>query len=300
MAYPAGSAALDLPAWKTAVSHVAAAALAILFLSAGLWKATDPIEWAARVAQMKVPGSIADLTAVSLGIGETFAALLLIVPRFRRWGAWLTGIMLVAFMAWVGFYYSDLTGKDCSCFPWLKRAIGPGFFIGDAVMLALALIAGVWARRSQGLRPALLALAAITVFAGASYGVMVTRQTRAPETVTVDGKAFSLHQGKILLFFFDPECSHCLASAQALSKHTWKDAQVVAIPTRVPQFTPQFMAMSGLKALVTNDLDPLNKTFPHGDPPFGVALENGYQKAQFPIFDDSQPAAKLRELGFIQ
>jgi hypothetical protein len=31
-----------------------------------------------------------------------------------------------------------------------------------------------------------------------------------------------------------------------------------------------------------------------------VALENGRQKAALAIFDDKQPAATLRELGFIE
>ena len=39
---------------------------------------------------------------------------------------------------------------DCSCIPWLKRVVGPGFFIGDGVMLLLAFFAGLGARRSEG------------------------------------------------------------------------------------------------------------------------------------------------------
>ncbi len=45
-------------------------------------------------------------------------------PRFRRWGAWLTGLLLVAFMLYIGYYYNVLRGAECSCFPWLKRAVG--------------------------------------------------------------------------------------------------------------------------------------------------------------------------------
>ena len=40
--------------------------------------------------------------------------------------------------------YNTLAGKDCSCFPLVKRSIGPGFFIGDMVMLLMAALAG-WA-----------------------------------------------------------------------------------------------------------------------------------------------------------
>src|SRR6185436_3186388 len=119
----------------------------------------------------------------------------------------LASFLLVVFMIYVGVNYNVLRGTDCSCFPWLKRAVGPGFFVGDAVMLGFAVLAGVWSKRSENLRGAVLILSAVSVFALVSYGVAATRNTglKAPDTVTVDGKPFSLQEGKILLFFFNPE-----------------------------------------------------------------------------------------------
>jgi uncharacterized membrane protein YphA (DoxX/SURF4 family) len=300
MAYPGGSA-VDLPAWKNAVSTVSAVILALLFASAGVWKIVDPIDWSARLAQMKVPGGLALPFTLALGISETVAAVLLIVPRFRRWGAWLTGLLLVAFMAYVAWNYEALTGADCSCFPWLKRTIGPGFFYSDALMLVAAVLAGWWAQRSRNVRGALLVLASVTVFAGVSYGVAAARQTgaEAPETITVAGESFNLREGKVLLYFFDPECMHCFQAAQEMSKHTWQ-AKVVAIPTRVPQFAQGFLNDTGLEAPISSDLELLKKTFPFGDAPYAVAIENGRQKAAMAIFDGRQPTATLRELGFIE
>jgi uncharacterized membrane protein YphA (DoxX/SURF4 family) len=302
MAYPGETPALDLPAWKTVISASAALILALLFASAGIWKITDPIEWAAKVNQLKVPGALAQPFTILLGVGELFAAVLLVVPRFRRWGAWLTGLMLIGFMLWVGYFYNDLTGKDCSCFPWLKRAIGPGFFAGDALMVLLAAGAGFWARRSHGLRPALIMLAAISVFAGASYGIAASRTsgTMAPESITVDGQPFSLREGRVFVYFFDPECSHCLAAAKAMSTYRWKDVRVVVLPTRVPQFAGSFLDMAGFKAPVSLEADKLKAVFPFGDPPYGVALELGRQKAALNIFDEREPAATLRQIGFIE
>jgi hypothetical protein len=66
----------------------------------------------------------------------------------RRWGAWLAGLMLVVFMAYIGVFYHRLLGEDCNCFPWIRRVVGPGFFAGDAGMLALAALAGWRARRA--------------------------------------------------------------------------------------------------------------------------------------------------------
>ena len=40
--------------------------------------------------------------------------------------------------------------------------------------------------------------------------------------------------------------------------------------------------------------------FPFGDPPYGVAIENGRQKESFPHFEGNDPAAGLEKIGFIR
>src|SRR5579859_6556175 len=125
---------LELPAWKTAVNWMAAILTSLLFIAAGLWKITDPIAAAVRLAQARIPESLSLAAALLLGIAETVAAVLVLVPRFRKWGAWLGAALLVAFMIYIGANYSTLHGAECSCFPWIKRAVGPGFFVGDAAV----------------------------------------------------------------------------------------------------------------------------------------------------------------------
>lgn len=302
MAYPGEAAAVDLPGWKTAVCAVSAILLGLLFLVSGGWKVTDPIDASVRLMQAKVPGAISLPFTVLLGIGEVFAAVLLLVPRFRRWGAWLTGLMLVAFMGWVGYHYDYLRGAECSCFPMIKRAVGPGFFLADGAMLAMAVLAGLWSRRPSNLRGAAIILGAVSVFAAASYGVTSARQTGtpAPASIQVDGKAFSLEQGRYVLYFYDPECMHCFRGAQELSKHNWVNAEVIAVPTRLAQFGQTFLNDTKLKARVSSDVARLKQVFPFGDPPYAVAIEGGRQKAALARFDDVEPAATLRKLGFIQ
>src|SRR5215470_11739153 len=115
--------------------------------------------------------------------------------------------MLLAFLAWIGFHYNALRGEDCSCFPWIKRAVGPGFFIGDGVMLLLAVAAGLWARPANGVRPAAVVLGAVAVFTLFSYGYAATRHSgvKAPATITAqDGHTISLTQGKVFIYFFNP------------------------------------------------------------------------------------------------
>ncbi len=291
----------EKPGWKTAVSWVAAVLISLVFLIAGLWKVTDPTGAAVRLAQAKVPQNLSLLAALLLGSTETFAGVLLLVPRFRRWGAWLGSFLLLAFMIYIGIHYNELRGVECSCFPWVKRAVGPGFFVGDALMVLLAVIAGIWAQKSENLRGAALILAAVAVFAGVSFGVAATRQTgtKAPETITVDGKPYSLQQGKVFIYFFDPECMHCLDAGRRMARMNWGDTKLVGVATVQPQFAKSFMRDTGLRGGISTDLALLRKTFPFVSTPAGVAIENGRGKGQLSQFEGEEPAASLRKLGFV-
>jgi len=291
---------LELQGWKTSLSWVCAILTALVFIASGLWKITDPIGAAARLAQARVPENLSLAATLLLGIAETVTAVLVLVPRFRKWGAWAGSVLLAAFMIYIAIHYNELRGAECNCFPWIKRAVGPGFFVGDAAMLGLAFLAGFWARPSEGLRSALVVLFAVTVFALVSYGATAVRQrgVKAPATITVDGKPFSTQQGRIFIFFFDPECMHCFDAAKRMSQLDWGDTKVIAVPTAQPQFAPNFLQDTGLKASVSNDLALLKKTFPFGDPPSGAAIENGRQKEPVTKFEGDEPAATLKRLGF--
>lgn len=292
----------DLPAWKKATGSTAAILLAILFFVSGCWKLTDPFQWAHALTEFRVPSAWSLPFTLATGVGETFGAVLILVPRFRRWGSFLIGLLLLVFMVYIGANYTTLAGKDCSCFPLVKRTIGPGFFIGDAIMLAMAAIAGLWTRAAENIRAALVVLGAVVVFAGVSLGVNFTRQSglKAPATVTVDGKPYSLEQGDIFLFFYDPECLHCDAAAKRMSKLNWKDTKVVAIPTHDPQFAAAFLHDTGLTAVTSLDIDQLRAVFKFVDPPYGVALVRGRQKAAIASWEDAEPAATLRRIGFVE
>ncbi len=293
--------AVELPGWKTKLSWIAAFLLAVLFLISGLWKITDTEGWAQRITQLLVPGALSLPVALVAGIAETLGAVLILVPRFRRWGAILIGLLLIAFMGYFAANYGALHGADCSCFPWIKRAVGPQFFLGDLAMLGLALVAGWWSKPSGTLRSMVVIAGAVAIFALVSYGVNEVRQsgTRAPASILVDGQPYNITQGKYFLFFFNPACSYCLASAQRMAKLNWGQTRVVAIPVELPQYAGQFMAESGLKAVVTSDFELLKRSFGYTAYPFGVALDNGREKAPVRRFDATEPAATLRKLGFV-
>jgi uncharacterized membrane protein YphA (DoxX/SURF4 family) len=292
---------LELSPWKTVLSWLCAILISVLFLSSGIWKITDIPGWAVRVTQARIPANLSLAAAIGVGIAETVAGVLILVPRFRRWGAWLAGLLLVVFLGYFAVNYSALAGSDCSCFPWLKRVVGPGFFIGDAVMLGLAILAGWWARPSASLRSAILVLAAVTVFAFVSYGVEVTRQTgvEAPAAITVDGQPFQTHQGKVFIYFFNPECMHCLDAGKRLAKLNWGDTKVIGVATEQPQFAGQFLKDTGLRAGISPDLQALRKNFSFVNAPAAVALVNGREKAMLTQFEGEEPEATLKRLGFV-
>jgi uncharacterized membrane protein YphA (DoxX/SURF4 family) len=293
------------PGWRAGITWTAAILISIVFLVAGLWKLTDPIGAAVRLAQAKVPESLSVFTAVGLGTLETFTGVLLLVPRFRRWGSWLGTFLLAAFMVFIAIHYNELVGVDCSCFPWVKRAVGPQFFAGDGAMMLLAIAAGLWVRVSQGVRPAAVILGAVAVFALASFGLASTPHPgiKAPTAIMAeDGHSISLGEGKVFVYFFNPQCLHCLEAGRRLAALNWGDTRFIGVPTENPQFGDWFMGKAGLtgKGPVSKDFALLQKTFPFDTPPAGVAIENGYEKAMLLQFEDQEPSATLRKIGFIR
>jgi uncharacterized membrane protein YphA (DoxX/SURF4 family) len=298
-------ASIDLPAWKKAIGGVCAVLLAILFFVSGAWKLSDPFMWSQFLVEFRLPSVLALPGALALGIGETLAAVLILVPRFRRWGALLIGLLLVVFMVYIGANYSALVGKECSCFPLVKRTVGPAFFVGDGAFLLMAVLAGWWARSSENLRGALVILGAVVVFAGVSFGVNSARESglKAPASITVDGKPMSLADGNAFLFFYDPTCPHCEAAARKMSKLNWKNTKVISIPIDTPQYAASFLHDTAFKAGTSNDVELLRATFKFATAPYGVALVRGHQKAVIDVgtFEtEGQPAATLRGLGFVE
>lgn len=293
--------ALEPASWKSRLSWVGAVPLAVLFLLSGLWKITDPQGWAVRIGELQVPRAASLAAALVVGIAETVGAVWILVPRFRRWGAAVIGLLLLGFVVYFAANYGALRGADCSCFPWVKRVVGPGFFAGDAAMLALAAAAGLWARRPASGRSAVVILATVAVFALVSYGVETQQQTGAPApaTVTVNGQAYPIGHGKFFLFFFNPECMHCYDAAKHMAQLHWGDTTVVAIPTEEPQFAGQFLDETGLRAVVSTDFPSLKQVCGYTAYPFGVAVERGRQKARLTSFEASEPDATLKKLGFV-
>src|SRR5258708_4291423 len=97
-----GTLGLDLPAWKKSLSVTAAMLLALLFFVSGAWKLSDPFQWTQALTEFRVPAALSLPFTLALGVGEMLGAVLIAVPRFRRWGSWLIALLLIAFMIYIG------------------------------------------------------------------------------------------------------------------------------------------------------------------------------------------------------
>ena len=290
------------PRWKNLLGHFAAIVVAILFLSAGLWKISDPFRWQTMVEQLMVPVAFSMPLAITLGITETLAGVLVLVPRYRKWGALLATGLLLAFMAYIGWNYNALIGRDCSCFPWLKRTVGPGFFYGDGAMLVAALAALGLAPKFSGLRTPAMILAGIALLSGAGYAYNVASQSgiEMPPTITVDGQPYNLRQGRVFLFFYDPSCQHCDLAARHMATYKWqKDVTVIGLPTVNPQWAGSFLHDTKLTARTSLDTEQLRKLVKFQDPPYGVVLNNGRVKATISHYDEPEPETSLKQAGLL-
>lgn len=312
------SRSIEMPQWKTLLSHLGAVIVAFLFICAGVYKAIDPYKFANLAKNLLVPIDPIDLTlplALLLAVAETTAGLLILVPRFRRWGAMLAGLLLLVFMGYVGWNYTALLGRDCSCFPELRlplgividmrRSVGPGFFYGDFAFLAAAAIAGIWAKRSHGLRTAFVILGAVAVFTAVSFGSAYSNLTglEAPESIVVDGQPMSLQKGRVVLFFYDPECATCNAVGKSMGPLKFqKDVTLVAIPTRVPQFAASYLKDNGLNAKTSLDSAKLREVFKFDNPPYLALIERGRQTGvilptQFDEENSDKHLVLLKQMG---
>lgn len=303
MAQAEDAAAIRIPAaWKSVLGALSAVLLGLLFIIAGVWKITDPMAAAERMRQALVPPLLSLPAAIGFGIAESVAGAWLIVPRFRRWGAWLAGLMLVAFLIYIGVNYGALRGEDCNCFPWVRRAVGPAFFLSDVVMLLMAVAAGAWARPSSGRRSAAMVAGVMVVFALVSFGVAAVRHNTvvAPASILVDGQPFSLERGRVFLYFFDPECAHCDQAARWMSQYRWRNVTLISVPTAQPQFARDFVQSTGFASRISTDAERLRQVFRFLDPPYGVALEHGRQRLAISYFDRAGTEQALRRIGFVE
>lgn len=194
---------------------VLAVALAAFFALTGILKLYSPSEDAMRVMATGVSASYALTFAVLLGGAEVFAGILLLFPAWRRYGAALTGLLLVAFISYMAVRYEELKGADCGCVPGVFEPLGPKFFIRDGAILAVAIIVFLLARRPAAAQRRSLAVPLVVLLvilgAGGASALLETR-LHAGDTLTLHVRTANgstaeqvlSPRSTTLLYFYDP------------------------------------------------------------------------------------------------
>lgn len=295
--------AADLSGWKNIAGLTAAVLMAVVWLGAGLWKLTVISQFQLMLTQLLVPVSLSLPATIAVIIGDLTAGVLLLRPEWRRMGGVFSIVLLVIFMGYFAINYEALRGADCSCFPWVKRAVGPELFWSDGAMVALSLLAAWFAPRVGGLRRAAYVVAGIAAISMAALAVDKLGPAPAadvPATIAVEDGAFSLREGRVFVYFFNPMCLHCLDAGKTMATYEWT-AAFVGVPTEEEDFAQGFVDDTGLKNVkLSSDADLLKETFPFQDPPYAVAIEDGVVKERMPFFEEPELGERLRELGFVK
>lgn len=285
--------------FRTIVSWLLALALAGIFVVSGAWKLYAPAQAGIRQVETGVPSAYGLPFAVLLGSLEVFAALLLLVPAWRRAGAALTGAMLVTFMAYMGARYSQLKGVECGCMPGHQRALGAGFFIEDGLMLAAAVLVFVLARaavrrRVSLLKPAVAFLVILAigigsatlerrVFAGNS-AMMLKVMDRSGQ---VAGMSVS-PRSRTLLYFLSQSCMDCQHASEQIA-HLRLAAPLIVLPDSRPETAYDYLKKAGIKnAVVSLDYPTLALQLHIKQVPALYVFQGG--KPEAVILDFDQPA----------
>lgn len=300
----------EKPSWQLKLGMVCAYLMALLWIVAGAWKLSDLGAWSLKMTQALVPVDYALPLGLAVAVGEVILAILLVVPAWRKLGGYASSALLVAFMAYFAINYTELRGADCSCFPWLERAVGPQFFITDGIMLLLSLGAAWYSKPFSGLKGAALAVAAACVWGAVSLAMELGRvppNKNVPATIALEEGEHNLHRGRTVLYFFDPLCMHCFEVAEHMATLDWQ-ADIVGVPIQLADMAPGFYADTKLsekdvhvtRAFTEDEVEAFREAFDFQDVPFAVALDDGQIRGTFQHFEADRFDAPLRQSGFIE
>src|SRR5271165_4101603 len=91
----------EIPAWKTIVNHFSALLIGVLFMASRATKIIMPFEWSRMMEHLHVWYQISLPFTIGLGTVEMFAGLLVLIPRFRKWGGTIITFLLLSFIAYI-------------------------------------------------------------------------------------------------------------------------------------------------------------------------------------------------------
>jgi len=299
-----GRKAAEIASW------VLALALAAIFGAAGLWKLYAPAQAGIRLVEAAVPSAYGLPAAVLLGSLETLAALLLLLPGYRRSGAILTGALAAFFIAYMGAQYSHLKGIECGCLPGRHRALGVGFFIEDGLMLAAAVGVAIVARPAAHtarslLRPALALLVIVALGAASATldrPLLARDSALALRVMDRAGRVAEMPLSRrtyTLLYFYNPSCLDCQFASQQIAQLRLA-APLIVLPGAGVETAYEYLSQAGIKnALVALDYQDLSSRFALKQVPALYLLRGSRPQNVILNFDPQTLQKTLGERGLL-
>jgi uncharacterized membrane protein YphA (DoxX/SURF4 family) len=234
--------------WTTKVGPWARIALGVMFVVAGGSKAIDPWSFLSALGSYGVPEALKVPIAVTLPSIELVVGVMLLFGWATRLASSAAAVMLVGFIAAIG--YGSWLGslEECGCFgPFIQRSPGEAALI-DLVMLGLAGLVWWLSRDARptlqgwrsltvaGLGLAAIAVAAVNISAGPT-GLAAVAAGDGESGGAEDMRSVDLQRGEHLLYLFHYECPHCAEMSPRVAEYT-KDPSlppVVGITFRTPK-----------------------------------------------------------------
>lgn len=130
--------------WWRIAQTLMALAVGGVFITAAVIKIADPAKFAQNIKYYHiVPDRLINAMALLLPWWELLAGFAIVVPNWRRAGAWMMIGFLVMFMLAIGSAMARGLDIDCGCFGSKSSKAGMNTLLFDASLLA-ATIAAMW------------------------------------------------------------------------------------------------------------------------------------------------------------
>ena len=288
---------------------VLAIALAAIFGATGVMKLYSPAVAGIGLVQSGVPSAFGLPAAVILGSVELFAAVLLLLPAYRRTGAVLTAVLTGLFIAYMAARYTQLKGVECGCLPGWYREVGVRFFVEDGLMLAGAIglavlsppvrAAGRWFRT-----PALLLLGVLVAGSASAVlePVLAQENTLTMRVMDRDGRVAEMplsSRSYTVLYFYNPTCLTCRKVSRELAGLRLT-APLIVLPDGPPEQAYEYLNEAGMKnALVSPDYVLLSERFGLRQVPTIYLLKGSRPERAIIDFESGEFQKALRDHGLL-
>jgi uncharacterized membrane protein YphA (DoxX/SURF4 family) len=247
---------------RSIISEIISLVVVILFLYTGISKLMDYDIAKEQIALTPLLAPVAPEIAIILPVIEIASAILLFLPRTRRYGLWISLGLMVLFTGYVLFLLNRSGQVSCACGGVLEQLSPQQHLLFNTSCILLILLGITEARTTKQKRwfhrTAPLIAAVLIILAGGS--IFISNYTNNKRKNGLDGSQIpslnllladsithlntnDIASGKaIVIVGFSPTCPHCQAEISGIIAHIDKFKQ-----TKIYFVTPfSFNAMTTL------------------------------------------------------